>query len=303
MLAARQGAPPALLAQVIEKVHLRFLAAGLGTTWAQTLERVTAHCPQIEEHCPAWRDYLTAAWMAGGHWQQAQRWLTSRTQHPGDTQNSARLLVRQAGLLWWRGRWSQAYRLALPAWYLAVKHHDALLKTRTARLLLLITWRQGKVDEALHWGEQSLKACPATQSQERGRLLHRLYLVHLARKAYSRAEDLASQAQAHLEAAQDRVNLAHLWADLTDLYIQTGRLETAQEALYRAYQLWQAMDDPAGRADYYRHAARVALALGRPNQARELAHHALHLWKRLGISWEQHRIRVFLQRHWETAAA
>jgi len=293
-LAARQGAAPEPLAELALALHRPLMSRGLVLTWAQDLQALWEARPDLRAAAPALGENLLSAWTAAGQWQQAHAILhalqRTRPQHRPQT---ARLLYRQGSLLWMQGHWRPALHLARQAWRLAPRPQPKL-RVAAATLLMLAAWRLGRGKQARRWGRRALALCPPDDLLWRGRLHHYLLLVHLPRDASAAARHL-SRALEYLRAAQAHLQLAHLWADATNLYLAQGRPDRAAEALAQSYALWRQIEDPAGRADYYRHAAIVTHALGRVRLARDYAAHAAERWAALGVRAEVRRCQRLLE--------
>ncbi len=289
LLAARQEVAVSLLWELVDRMHAFYLALGLARTWAFTLQQLVEMRPELASSYPQVQNLLAAAWTAAGDWERARRVLVA-SHGPAESFYLARHLYHRAALLWCQGHWQAAHRLGRRAWSLLPNEGSELLCVQVAHLLLLAAWRLGRSREALLWGQRALERCSADNVGWQGRLHHRLFLVLYPSQPH-RAEQHLHLARERLESAQNRINLAHLWADATDLYLLQGRREAAEASLHRAYRLWQELEDPAGMADYYRHAARVARALGRLRDALEYADHALERWTALGHRWEMRRCR------------
>ncbi len=292
-LAARQGADAASLARLAQHLHGPLMSRGLVRTWAHDLQALLDLRPDVFEHTPALGDSLLSAWTAAGEWQRVQEVL-STFQHAAAERRplAAQLLHRHGSLLWMQGHWSAALRLAQQAWRLTPPELPDLRIAITG-LLLLATWRLGRRKHARRWGLRGLALCAADQHLWRGRLHHYLLLTALPHDLTAASRHLRL-AEAHLSTAQAHLQLAHLWADATDLYLAQGQPDRAEEALLRAYTLWREIEDPAGLADYYRHAAVVAFALGRTRVAREYAAHAAERWRALGVTAEVRRCQALL---------
>ncbi len=295
LLAARQRREPEALWLVIQAAHGPFMHAGWVHTWARTLQKVVELWPQLGERYPLLMDYLASAWCAAGQWAQAQAVLQQygtlrHVFHEGPV-----LLLQQAALLWNQGHWETAYRTALHVWHHLGPESDALMRVKTARLLLLASWRLHRLTTARMWGQQALEQCPKDQPKQLGLTHYFLFLIAWSEQK-AEAEPHLEQAIRYLRAAEDHLNLAHVLADGTELWMVQGDLTRAEDALYQSYDLWREMEAPAGLADYYRHAARVAWRLGRHQQAREYADYALYLWQRLEHPAEVRRCQRLLER-------
>jgi len=258
----------------------------------------------------AWRQRL----------QQHARDLTFLTQYQAHIRQALLLAARQRRepeALWrviqaahepfmhagWVHTWARTLQKVVELWpqlgerypllmdYLA----SALMRVKTARLLLLASWRLHRLTTARMWGQQALEQCPRDQPKQLGLTHYFLFLI-----AWSEQKDEAKphleQAIRYLRAAEDHLNLAHVLADGTELWMAQGDLTRAEDALYQSYDLWREMEAPAGLADYYRHAARVTWRLGRHQQAREYADYALYLWQRLEHPAEVRRCQRLLER-------
>ncbi len=300
LLAARQGAPAADLASLAVALHEPLMQHGQMRTWAHDLQRLFAARPDVPAAHPALWEQALSAWTAAGEWGQAQRLLQSWPAAAGPRPWAiARRLYRQGALLWMQGRWTAALRLAQQAWRLARTAPNEQ-RVAIASLLVLATWRLGRRKHARRWGRRGLALCPPDAGLWRGRLHHYLFLVSWP-TAPHRAQQHLRMAQEQLRAAGGYLQLAHLLADSTDLYLTLGRRDQAEEALAQAYALWRQSEDPAGLADYYRHAAIVSHALGQRALARDYAAHAAERWAALGVTREVRRCQRLLQR-WRTAA-
>lgn len=288
LLTARQHCEPEGLWHLIQAAHVYFMHTGWVHTWACTLQKVVDLWPQWARRYPMVMEHLAEAWGAAGQWSRTQEALQRLRATVQDTPPNATVLLQQAALLWNQGRWEAAYRVAQQAWNRLSPESDALMRVKTARLLLLASWRLHRLRQARWWGQQALAACPQDQVKHLGLIHHFLFLVAWAEQR-PEAEHHLTQALRCLRAAGDRLNLANVLADGTELWLAQGRLERAEEALSRSYALWREMEVPAGLADYYRHAARVTWHLGKPALARAYADYALHLWRRLGHPGEIRR--------------
>ncbi len=294
-LAARQGAAPGPLAELALALHGPLMSRGLVRTWAQDLQALLDARPDVFEAAPTLADSLLSAWTAAGEWQRAQQVLDAfRRAAPAHRPSAAQLLHRHGSLLWMQGRWRAALRLAQQAWRLSPPAPPDL-RIAVAALLMLATWRLGRRKQARRWGQRALSLCPPDQHLWRGRVHHYLLLTLLPVDPAAAARHLTLAAE-HLAAAQAHLQLAHLWADATDLYLAQERPDRAAEALAQSYALWRQIEDPAGLADYYRHAAIVTHALGRPRLARDYAAHAAERWAALGVPAEVRRCQDLLAR-------
>ncbi len=296
LLAARQKAHTQGLVPLLEALHRPMMDRGLIETWATDLQQLVQTRPELLQQAPQVGDALLTAWTAIGRWEQAQALVQRLRQAygPRSGYKTAHLLYRQGNLAWMQGHWQQALRLARQAWRMAPRE-DVSLRVATAALLVLTHWRLQQPQQALSWGRRALALCPRDEHLWRGRLHHYLFLNALPHRP-QHARYHRQQALAHLEAAGNSLHIAHIWADSTDLYLRLGQRSQAEEALNRAYALWRQSEDPAGLADYYRHAAIVNYALGRLRQARELAAYAAECWAALGVTTEVRRCQRLLQR-------
>ncbi len=295
LLAAAQPVAADLLAQLALALHVPLMAQGLVRTWADELQALLHRRPDLLTLEPTLGDCLLSAWTAAGDWGRAQEVLRLwRHRSPEQPLLTARILYRQGSLLWMQGRWLPAQRLANQAWRLA-KDAPPLLRVGIAALMALSAWRLGRRKQARRWVHRALEICPPQEHLWRGRLHHYLLLI-LRPVAPPIAQRHLALALHHLQSAQAPLPLAHLWADSTDLYLTLGDLPRAEEALAQAYRLWRETEDPAGLADFYRHAAIVAYATDHPRLARDYAAHALALWQDLGVRPEIRRCQALLRR-------
>ncbi len=296
ILLARQRIEPERFWELIQRAHRLFMAAGWVQTWACTLQQIVDLWPQLPSLCPSLAESLATAWSAAGRWEQAHVILLRHAPETlVPTEGAARFLLHQASLFWNQGQWAMAYRIGRQAWDLLPPEASHLLRTQTARLLLLASWRLGQVGASQTWGHQALHFCPKEDAKQRGLTHHFLFLIAWDRREPEAVHHL-HQAIECLQAAGDRLNLAHVLADSTELYLAQGLLSQAEETLAQSYFLWRDMEDPAGLADYYRHAAKVAWALGRRKQAQEFVDYAIHLWRKLGHPNEAGRCQRLLRR-------
>ncbi len=293
LLAARQGAPEADLAALARALHQPMMHYGLMHTWAQTLDGLFQQRPSLVHHAADLLDALMSAWTAAGQWERARAWLDRWRALLPDSTSLAQWLHRKGSLLWMRGQWRAALRMARQAWALLTPE-DVALRPSVAMLVALAAWRLGRPMLAIRWGERALAACPRDALAQQGRIHHYLFLAHLPHHLDRAGEHLA-RAQALLTAARNPFQLAHLWADSTDYHLARGDRTAAEEALARAYQHWRVSEDPSGLADYYRHAARVVWAMGRRALARDYAAHALERWRALGVAYEVARCQALLR--------
>ncbi len=289
LLAARQGAPAQPLIELAVALHDHLMGRGWVRTWARDLQTLLELRPDLPQTAPALWDRLAAAWIAAGEWHQARASLQRSDRTP-----LGRSLYRQGSLLWMQGQWQAAWRVAWQAWRLLPQEH-AIGRVAVAALLLLSAWRLGRYRQAQHWGQRALRWCPSDELLWQGRLHHYLMLTTLPRDLAAAQQHL-HLADAYLLAAGGALQRAHLWADATDLYLALGQRGPAEQALAQSYDLWRDIEDPAGHADYFRHAAVVAWALGKPALAGDYAAYAAEQWQALGVEPEVRRCQALLQR-------
>ncbi len=294
LLTARRGAAEEALAQLAAALHTPMITLGLVRTWAYTLDQLLHLRPTLLTSQPGLGDHVLSAWTAVGDWARVHTLLTTlQHQAPRDPLTRAQILYRQGSLLWMQGRWLPALRLAQQAWRL-VPPAFPQTQVAIAALVALAVWRLGRRKQARRWCQRALTLCAPDDHLWRGKLHHYLFLTLQADHPFMAQRHLRL-ALDHLQAADALLPLAHLWADSTDLYLALGQRDQAVAALNQAYTLWRQTEDPAGLADYYRHAAIVAWATDHPNLARDYASYAAERWQALGVTSEVQRCQMLLQ--------
>jgi tetratricopeptide (TPR) repeat protein len=300
LVAARSRHTWATSAEIAHCMHPFMIRWGFVRSWIKLLQQVCAPAliPAPAKHLTVANSLdLGTALIVAGEWSAARKALltTGRTFHQlGDQIGELKVRYHLGCLHWHQGGWQLSIQQlepalqdikSLPCTSPEVRHlHSQLLD-----LLGLSQWRLGQPRLALNSLHQALAKRLVSDPRGQAHTHHHILLSLIDLGDTTGALRHAAQAYRLFTESNDRVGLAYLLSDLSELHCQQDDTASARAVLQQAYRLWREMQDPRGLADYYRHAGNVERKAGEIGLAGEYFCYARDLWQALGDANEVQR--------------
>jgi tetratricopeptide (TPR) repeat protein len=305
LVAARTPHTWELAAHIASRMHYYMVRWGFFHSWIHLLQEITApkHIPEPATALLASLNLdLGTVLVIAGEWQAAHDTLIAALQsfhNLGDRFTEQRVRYHLGCLAWYQGEWQATLDQLNEALDEIASLNDPSPPARRLRsqlfdLLGLTHWRIGQPEKALESLHQALACRLVSDLRGQAHTHHHITLPLVDLGKTEAALRHAALAQDLFTRCGDRVGLAYLFTDLSDLYRQRDDLPAARQALRQAYSLWRALEDRSGLADYYRHAGLVERKAGNSSLAQEYFRYARDLWRDLGEAYQMQRCEAYL---------